>query len=517
MEALINIYQKTFVEHTWQSLIIGTLLALLLYLVGNEVIRSRSRIPGLKGPRGIPVFGNLIDIWSNAALKYQEWAKVYGDVYQVQLGNTTVVVVNSATTAKELFVSNSQALSSRPITYTFHKVASGTTGLTIGTSPYDDSLKRKKKAAAVALNRPAIKTYVPYLDLETKTFLLDLLNYGKSGTVAVDPLPLVQRVSLSLMTTINWGVRIESINDGLFREIVSVEEGLNKARSTVGNTQDHIPFLRLNPLNPNSAKARELRKRRDNYLSALNRDLAEKVEKGTNMPCIQASVIKYKEAQLNETELAAFSLSVLAGGFETVSTTVQWSIAYFAQHPEIQDKAYEEIRQFQGSDESLCDAADDQKCAYILALVKEALRYFSVIPLALPRASIRDVQYNGVTIPSGSTVYMNAWACNYDPELWSEPDRFLPERWLEKPDAPLFTFGIGYRMCAAHILATRELYIIFMRLLSNFRFEASGVVHCDPRVDMVNPKDLIMVPKPYRVFCVPRDEGKLRVALDASG
>lgn len=122
MESLIILSQKALVEHTLSSLAIGSLLAVLLYVVGNEILRSQSRISGLKGPRGLPIFGNLIDIWSNAALKYQEWAKEYGDVYQVQLGNTSVVVVNSAATAKELFISNSQALSSRPISYTFHKV-----------------------------------------------------------------------------------------------------------------------------------------------------------------------------------------------------------------------------------------------------------------------------------------------------------------------------------------------------------------------------------------------------------
>jgi len=239
------------------------------------------------------------------------------------------------------------------------------------------------------------------------------MNHGKAGTVTIDPLPMIQRLSLSLVMTINWGVRIPSIDDELFREIVDVEEELNRTRSTVGNAQDHIPLLRLNPFNATSAKARAMRERRDAYLAKLNDDLAEKVEKGTNPPCIQASVIKFKEVQLNDTELTAISLSVLGGGFETVSNTMQWSIAYLAQHPEIQDKAYEEICKFQGSDEPLCDVTDDQKCGYILGLAKEALRYFTVIPLALPRASIRDIEYQGVQIPTGSTIYLNAWACNH--------------------------------------------------------------------------------------------------------
>ncbi|KAI0166924.1 cytochrome P450 [Hypoxylon sp. FL1284] len=328
---------------------------------------------------------------------------------------------------------------------------------------------------------------------------------------------MIQRLSMSLVMTINWGVRIASINDELLKEIVLVEEELNRVRSTVGNPQDHIPLLRLNPFSASGARARELRQRRDRYIANLDADLAKKVADGTNKPCVQASVIKYKEAELNESELMAISLSMLAGGFETVTLTMQWSIAYLAQHPEIQDKAYEEIKRFQGSNDPLCDAADDQKCAYVLAIVKEALRYFTVIPLALPRESIKDVEYQDVTIPAKSTVYLNAWACNYDPELWTDPDVFMPERWLEKPDNPVFTFGIGYRMCAAHILATRELYIIHMRLLSSFLLKAPEEIKCDPRVDMKNPQDLIMSPKPYRVLCVPRDEGKLRKAVGVSG
>jgi 3-hydroxyphenylacetate 6-hydroxylase len=293
------------------------------------------------------------------------------------------------------------------------KIASSTAGLTIGTSPYDDSLKRRKKGAAVALNRPAVQSYVPYLDMESKTFVEDLLNYGKAGAVPIDPLPMVQRLSLSLAMTINWGVRVPSHQDRLFKEIVEVEEELNRFRSTTGNLQDYIPLLRLNPVNRTSAKAREMRDRRDHYLKTLNDELAEKVVMGTNKPCIQANVIKFKEETLSDVELISISLSVLGGGFETVSNTVQFCMAYLAQHPEIQDKAFEAICEFQGSENPLCDAADDQKCPYVNGLAREALRYFTVIPLSLPRKSIKDIQYNGMHIPEGTTFYMNAMACNH--------------------------------------------------------------------------------------------------------
>lgn len=92
------------------------------YIVLNEVIRYKARVPGMKGPPGLPLIGNLLSIRKNASAKYKEWSKTYGDVYQVQMGNVPVVVVNSAKAAKALWVGQSQALSSRPITYTFHKV-----------------------------------------------------------------------------------------------------------------------------------------------------------------------------------------------------------------------------------------------------------------------------------------------------------------------------------------------------------------------------------------------------------
>lgn len=76
----------------------------------------------MKGPSGLPLIGNLWDIRVNAAEKYREWARRFGDVYQIQLGNIPVVVINSASAARTIFGQNAQAMSSRPEFYTFHKV-----------------------------------------------------------------------------------------------------------------------------------------------------------------------------------------------------------------------------------------------------------------------------------------------------------------------------------------------------------------------------------------------------------
>lgn len=112
------------VTHPFSTLLVLPPLVLLSYVLINEVVRYRARVPGMKGPMGLPVIGNLYSIRTNAAAQYKAWSKVYGDVYQVQMGNVPVVVVNSAKATRALWVGQSQALSSRPVTYTFHKVRS---------------------------------------------------------------------------------------------------------------------------------------------------------------------------------------------------------------------------------------------------------------------------------------------------------------------------------------------------------------------------------------------------------
>lgn len=115
--------QGRVIQYPWHSLGVAAILAPLLYVILNEFIRSSARVKGLKGPTGLPLIGNLAQIRVNAAEQYRAWSKKFGAVYQIQLGNIPVVVVNSAASAKVLFGQNAQALSSRPEFYTFHKVS----------------------------------------------------------------------------------------------------------------------------------------------------------------------------------------------------------------------------------------------------------------------------------------------------------------------------------------------------------------------------------------------------------
>ena len=109
-------------EQPFRALGFLVLFNILLYLLFTEIGRYNARLAGFKGPGGHPIIGNIWQIRTNAAEQYRQWAKKFGAVYQIQLGNVPIVVVNSAAAARTIFGQNAQALSSRPEFYTFHKV-----------------------------------------------------------------------------------------------------------------------------------------------------------------------------------------------------------------------------------------------------------------------------------------------------------------------------------------------------------------------------------------------------------
>jgi len=113
------------------------------------------------------------------------------------MGNKRVVIANTYQSVKELWIDNQSALISRPTLYTFHTVVSSSQGYTIGTSPWDDSCKQRRKAAATALNRPAVASYMPIIDLESKCSIRDLYMDSAGGAKQINPKAYFQRFALN--------------------------------------------------------------------------------------------------------------------------------------------------------------------------------------------------------------------------------------------------------------------------------------------------------------------------------
>jgi phenylacetate 2-hydroxylase len=106
------------------------------------------KIHGLPEASGWPIFGSLFQLEENHYAAFLQMAKKLGPVFQVRLGNRRIVVANSYDSIKELWTKNQSSLISRPTLHTYHTVVSSSQGFTIGTSPWDESCKQRRKAVA---------------------------------------------------------------------------------------------------------------------------------------------------------------------------------------------------------------------------------------------------------------------------------------------------------------------------------------------------------------------------------
>ncbi|KAI4912648.1 hypothetical protein J4E90_006054 [Alternaria incomplexa] len=487
--------------------VLGFFLYRLLYGTDTPHIKGLPEVPGL------PLFGSLHELGTNHAKVAQGWAKKYGPVFQVRMGNRRIVFANSFDSVRHLWITNQSAMISRPMLHTFHKVVSSSQGFTIGTSPWDESCKNRRKAAATALNRPAVQSYMPLIDLESTVSIKELLHDSKGGEIDLDPRAYWQRYALNTSLTLNYGYRIDGNKDApLLKEIVDVERGVGNFRSTSNNWQDYVPLLRLFPSQSNEAIS--FRKRRDVYMDRLINTLEERIEKGTDKPCITGNIIKDPEAKLNRAEIKSICLTMVSAGLDTVPGNLIMGIAYLAtpHGQQIQQRAYDEIMKVYPNNDAWERCLHEEKIPYITALYKEILRYWTVIPICLPRVSIKDIEWNGVNIPAGTTFYMNAYAADYDAEHFKNPEKFDPERYLDVPDGagtPHYGYGAGSRMCVGSHLANRELFTAFVRLISAFKFTPpvdprdEAVMDCLDANDI--PTSLTLEPKYFKVGFKPRN------------
>lgn len=101
-------------------------------------------------------------------------------------------------------------------------------------------------------------------------------------------------------------------------------------------------------------------------------------------------------------------MTMISGGLDTTPACILLGIAYLSSHhgQEIQEHAYEEITRAYPDGDAWHKCISEEKVEYMSALIKEILRFWTVVPMALPRVSIKDIKWQDATIPAGTTFVM---------------------------------------------------------------------------------------------------------------
>lgn len=85
---------------------------------------------------------------------------------------------------------------------------------------------------------------------------------------------------------------------------------------------------------------------------------------------------------------------------------------------------------------------------YTSAFLLEVQRYYTIVPLAGPRRVLKDTNIDGYFVPKGTTVLISLGDLHTDSNLWEEPEKFMPERFIDetgvlKTVEHFYPFGLG--------------------------------------------------------------------------
>jgi cytochrome P450 family 135 len=159
---------------------------------------------------------------------------------------------------------------------------------------------------------------------------------------------------------------------------------------------------------------------------------------------------------MSDAELRDELMTLLAAGHETTATALAWAIERLVRHPDKLARLAEEAA-----------AGEDE---YADAVVKETLRLRPVLPIVVRRLQ-EPMEIGGHLLPAGASAAPCIYLMHRRPDVYPEPERFRPERFLERP-AGTYTwipFGGGVRRCLGASFALFEMKTVLSTLVTRMR------------------------------------------------
>ncbi|MBI3554260.1 MAG: cytochrome P450 [Elusimicrobia bacterium] len=171
---------------------------------------------------------------------------------------------------------------------------------------------------------------------------------------------------------------------------------------------------------------------------------------------------------LTDKELRDEMITLLLAGHETTATALSWLFWRLTKHPEVQEKLRAEV--LGACKDGRIEPERLGELKYLDAVIKETLRLNPIIPF-VARWIMSPVTIAGRELPAGVLVCPAIYLTHRRPDLWPDPERFDPERFLDKrlTGNEYFPFGGGTRRCIGMAFALFEMKIIAAQALCRLK------------------------------------------------
>ncbi|XP_031356060.1 probable cytochrome P450 305a1 isoform X2 [Photinus pyralis] len=451
--------------------VVALFIVVLCFYVSLSVLKPKRFPPG---PPWKPFVGSRPDFqramektgYQHAAfsLLASEWKT---NVLGLKLGNEMVVSVEDFPTIE--MVLNSRDYDQRPTNFFFKLRNFGTSkGITCA---HGELWSNQRKFLSRYLNVITTKE----LDLNINREVQNLFQELESSK-SVNIMDLLRYTVFNILWSIVAGKRVCS---KVFEknQLMGIMARRTKAFDMAGGILSQYPWLRFFiPERSGYSLIKNLNREMKAFLVETIDDHRRTWVKGSESDFIHSYISKMKEEHdehFTDEQLFFVCLDLFIGGFSTTALTLGFIFLTMVRHQDVQSKIQKMLDQH-FEDGHQWEYQDRYKVPYVEAVIKEIQRHKSISPIFGPRATARDTQLNGYTIPKGTTVLLNMQPTWMSEEIWGDPEEFRPERFLDERGqmangSKFVPFGIGRRKCPADSFAQRSLFVIVTKLLKQYR------------------------------------------------
>jgi cytochrome P450 len=179
--------------------------------------------------------------------------------------------------------------------------------------------------------------------------------------------------------------------------------------------------------------------------------------------------------EFTDQEIRDQVMTLMFAGHDTSTSTLTFMLHELARHPEVLRRLHEEQDRVLGG-ASPTPQRLEKEMPYLEMVLDEVLRLYPPAWIG-PRRAVREFEFGGYTVPRGAYVNYCSWASHRLPEVFPEPEAFIPERFARERKAALprgayVPFGGGSRICIGKRFGQTEVKLVATKLLQRLRLEA---------------------------------------------
>lgn len=440
---------------------------------------------GIPGPVPGILFGNWKQLRKDRLQVMEEWIREYGKVFGFYEGEVPKVVISDLDIIKECFVKEARTFRDRmPLIIEADPIKSSLLALR------GDEWKKVRSVLNPAFSSAKMKLMSQVMNDCGNTLVNVISERLTAGQDIIDATKLSQALSMDVITKCAFAWQVDCQRNGDDPTLKLLNKMFLDVDQRMMASAVAIPILRkvyawIFPLMNYGKVVIQIA---DNLRKVIGVRSAEKEGKQrSSVDIIQLLLDSRAEAaqedsgtvEITDRHLVANCFVFLAGGFETTATTLAFILYELARHPEEQDMLFQEVNSQLAEGTVRLAYEDVQKLKRMDMVVSECLRLYPPIVLFTARVCSKDTAVAGYTLPAGTHVILPTWHVHHNPNIWPEPQKFIPSRFLsdtgqqERRHAAAYVpFSLGPRECIGRRFALLELKTVLAKLVRTYVFSA---------------------------------------------